>query len=100
MMYMDDCVKSLINVMEADASRLSRRTDYNVGAFSCTPATLAAAIKKRVPGFTYSCEPDFRQGIADSWPDEMVDEVARADWDWNPSYGLQETVDVMLKALS
>ncbi len=101
MMYMPDAIRSLIEVAEADSSKLRHRADFNVAAMSFTPDQLAAAIKRRIPGFRMSYEIDpVRQAIADSWPDELRDEVARNEWGWRHKYGLEETVDDMLKNLS
>ena len=76
MMYMPDAVNSLILLSEADGSKLQHRADFNVAAISFTPAELAAAITKRLPNFKmeYAIDP-MRQAIADSWPDELIDDV-------------------------
>ncbi len=100
MMYMPDAVNALIGVAEADGSRLSHRADFNVAAMSFTPRQLAKALKDRLPDFHMDYENDpLRQAIADSWPDKLVDDVARAEWDWRPEFGLDEMVDDMLHNL-
>ena len=96
LMYMDDAVRATVEVMAADASRISVRTSYNVTALSFTAGELAAEVARRVDGFTCDFEPDFRQAIADSWPDSMDDSVARRDWGWKPGYDLPALVDAML----
>ena len=96
LMYMDDAIRATVGVMEADASRISVRTSYNVTALSFTAGELAAEVARRVEGFTCDFEPDFRQAIADSWPDSMDDSVARHDWGWKPEYDLPALVDTML----
>jgi len=99
MMYMDDAVKATIDLMEADPEKLTVRTSYNVTAFSFTPAELADLIKKEVPDFTVTYQPDFHQAIADSWPKSIDDAQARQDWGWLPDYDLQKMVADMFKHL-
>ena len=101
MMYMPDAVNSLILLAEADGSKLQHRADFNVAAISFTPAELALAITKRLPNFRIEYEIDpLRQTIADSWPDELIDDVAKQEWGWNYKYGLDEIVDDMISQLS
>ena len=101
MMYMPDALRSLMQVAEADAGRLRHRADFNVGAMSFTPSELAAAIRKRIPRFTMRYEIDpLRQSIADSWPRSLDDSAARAEWGWEPRYGLDAMVDDMLDNLT
>ena len=96
LMYMDDAIRATMELMAADASRITVRTSYNVSALSFTAGELAAEVARRIDGFTCAFEPDFRQAIADSWPDSMDDSVAREDWGWKPEYDLQALVDTML----
>ena len=100
MMYIPDAVSSLIDVATADFDRIKHHVDYNVSAMSFTPAELATAIERRIPGFEmrYDVDP-LRQSIADSWPDELDDTVARHEWDWSPDYDLDTMVDDMLANL-
>ncbi len=101
MMYMPDAVRSLIEVAEADGSGLTHRADFNVAAVSFTPAELAAEVSLREPDFRMEYEIDpLRQAIADSWPDRLIDDVARAEWGWRHRYGLGEMVDDMIENLS
>ena len=99
MMYLEDCIRGTIELMEAPAASLSTRV-YNMTAVSFTPAELAASIKTRMPGFSIRYAPDFRQAIADSWPASIDDSLARKDWGWAPQYGLPEITDDMLTKLS
>jgi threonine 3-dehydrogenase len=100
MMYLTDCVEGTLKFLEAPSSSLPKRT-YNVTATSFTPEELALAIRKRVPNFRieYTKEVDRRQAIADSWPDSLDDSTARRDWGWNPKYGMEDMVDIMLHSL-
>jgi nucleoside-diphosphate-sugar epimerase len=100
MMYMPDCLKSILDLMEADFSRLKHHANFNVAAMSFTPGRLAAEIRKHIPTFVCEYAPDFRQAIADSWPGSLDDSAAREEWDWKPSFDLAEMTSDMLKVLS
>ena len=100
MMYMPDCLKSILDLMEADFSRLKHHSNFNVAAMSFTPGELAAEIRKHIPGFVCEYAPDFRQVIADSWPESINDSAAREEWNWKPSFDLATMTLDMLKALS
>ncbi|MBU1014200.1 MAG: NAD-dependent epimerase/dehydratase family protein [Bacteroidetes bacterium] len=99
MMYMPDCLKATIDLLQADYSKLKHHSDFNVGAMSFTVKQLADSIKKYIPEFTISYEPDFRQKIADSWPNSVDDTAAREEWGWEPSYDLDAMTQDMLKAI-
>jgi len=99
MMYMPDCLKATIDLMQADFNKLKHHCDFNVGAMSFTVKELADSIKKYIPDFTIKYEPDFRQKIADSWPDSVDDTAARQEWGWKPSYDLDAMTQDMLKAI-
>lgn len=99
MMYMDDAIRATIELMNADADRLTVRTSYNVAAESFTAGELAREVARRVDGFTSEFVPDYRQAIADSWPDTVDDSVARRDWDWAPRYDLTSLSQIMLKGM-
>lgn len=100
MMFMDDAIKATIQLMEADESKLSLRSSYNVGGMSFTPKEVAEAIRKHRPDFKISYEPDFRQAIADSWPASIDDSVARKDWGLKDAFNLKSMTDLMLKEIS
>lgn len=101
MMYMPDAVRAMIELMEADGSRLKHRNAYNLSAMSFSPAQLAAEIQTHVPAFevTYRVDP-VRQAIADSWPDHLDDSAARSEWGWAHRYGLEEMVSEMLQKVA
>ncbi len=99
MMYMPDCLKATFDLMEADFSKLKHHSDFNVTAMSFSAGELAAEIKKHIPEFTCTYEPDFRQAIADSWPDSIDDSVARKEWGWKPDYDLARMTGDMLSVL-
>lgn len=99
MMYMPDAIKATMNLMDADRSKLSVNSSYNISGCSFSPAEIYEAIKKHVPKFTIKYEPDFRQGIAESWPQSIDDSVAAADWGWKPDFNLDAMVEDMLTQL-
>lgn len=97
MMYMPDALDATIQLMEAPASKVKIRSSYNVAAMSFDPAGIAAEIKKHIPGFEIAYQPDFRQDIADSWPNSIDDSQARNDWNWKEKYDLAAmTTDMLL----
>jgi nucleoside-diphosphate-sugar epimerase len=99
MIYMDDCIRATIELMDADADKISVRTSYNIAGMSFTPAELADAIKKHIPEFEVSYVPDFRQQIAESWSESIDDEMAKKDWNWKPAYDLEKMTTDMLEHL-
>jgi len=99
MMYMPDCIKATIDLAVADVSKLKHHSDFNVGAMSFSAGELAASIKKHIPEFVCTYEPDFRQAIADSWPMSLDDSAAREEWGWKPAYDLEAMTRDMLDVL-
>ncbi len=99
MMYMPDCIKCTIDLIEADESKLKHRS-FNITAMSFAPEEIAAEIKKHIPEFEMSYEPDFRQAIAETWPASLDDSVATEEWGWTPDYDLAAMTKDMLEKLS
>lgn len=99
MMYMPDAIRATIELMESDAAKISVRTSYNLAAISFSPKEIAAEIKKHIPGFTIDYKPDYRQQIADSWPQSIDDSVARKDWGWKHEYDISRMTEDMLSNL-
>ncbi|MFX1550841.1 MAG: L-threonine 3-dehydrogenase, partial [Promethearchaeota archaeon] len=91
--------KCMIDLLEADASKLKRHV-YNITGFSFSAGELAAEIKKHIPEFSIEYKPDFRQEIADSWPKSIDDSPARGEWGWNPSFDLASMTKDMIDTLS
>jgi nucleoside-diphosphate-sugar epimerase len=100
MMYMPDCLKSVLDLMEADFAGLRHHADFNLAAMSFTPAVLAAEIRRHIPEFRIDYKPDFRQAIADSWPQSIDDSAARKEWGWKPVFDLAAMTKDMLDVLS
>jgi len=99
MMYMPDCIKGTIDLMEAERSRLIHHADFNLASMSFSAGELAAEIKKHIPEFVCEYKPDSRQAIADSWPCSIDDGAAREEWDWQPEYDLAAMTADMLEKL-
>ena len=96
MMYMPDCIKATLDLMDADLSKLKHHADFNLAAISFSPKELVEEIKKHIPELAVSYEPDSRQAIADSWPKTIDDSAAREEWGWRPSYDLAAMTEDML----
>jgi nucleoside-diphosphate-sugar epimerase len=97
MMYMPDAIRATIELMEAPASSISIRTSYNISGMSFSPEEIANAIKKYIPGFAIDYKPDYRQAIANSWPQSIDDSVAQKDWGWKPEFNLEKMTEDMLR---
>ena len=100
MMYMDDAIRATLELMDAPADSLGdARVGYNIRGASFTAGELADAISARVLGFTCDFVPDVRQEYADSWPDDVDDSVAVAEWGWKAEFGLDAICDAMLRGM-
>jgi nucleoside-diphosphate-sugar epimerase len=99
MMYMQDAIRATLELMDAPAEQVKERGSYNLAAVSFTPEEIAAAIRKKIPGFEISYAPDFRQAIADSWPRSIDDSAAQADWGWRAQFDLDAIAADMLENL-
>jgi nucleoside-diphosphate-sugar epimerase len=99
MMHMEDAIRATIELMESPAEKIRIRGSYNLSGISFTPAQIAAEIRKHIPDFTITYNPDFRQAIADSWPKSIDDKEAREHWGWKIKYDLPKLVENMLENL-
>ena len=99
MMYMPDAIKATIDLMHVPRENVKVRSSYNLGGISFSPKEIFESIKKHYPTFQISYQPDFRQQIADSWPDSIDDCAARADWGWQHQYTLEEMTEDILAHL-
>lgn len=100
MMYMDDAIRATVELMQAPAENISIRTAYNLQGMTFAPEDIAEEIKKHIPDFELSFEPDFRQSIAESWPNSIDDSVAQKDWNWKPEFDLAKMTQEMLLHLN
>jgi nucleoside-diphosphate-sugar epimerase len=99
MMFMPDAIDSTVKLMEAESSKLTIRSSYNLGGISFNPKEIASEIKKHIPDFEITYKPDFRQKIAESWPASIDDSVARKDWGCSYEYDLPKMTKVMLEEI-
>ena len=99
MMYMPDAIRATIELMEAPAEKINIRTSYNISGMSFSPREVSGEIKKHIPEFEMSYEPDYRQQIANSWPQSIDDTVAQVDWGWKPEYDIALMTKDMLDNL-
>ena len=99
MMYMPDAIKATLELMEAPAAQISIRTSYNISGMSFSPKEIGAEIKKHVAEFAITYKPDYRQQIANSWPQSIDDTVARKDWGWKEDYDLERMTKDMFDNL-
>jgi nucleoside-diphosphate-sugar epimerase len=97
MMFMPDAIRGTIDLMETDPANVKIRSSYNLSGISFNPKELALAIKKHIPEFEITYKPDFRQQIAESWPESIDDTDARNDWGWKHEFGLDAMTEIMLK---
>ena len=100
MMYMEDAIKGTIDIMKADANQFKIRSSYNLSAISFTPKEIADTIKEHIPEFVIDYTPDFRQEIANTWPNSIDDSRARSDWGWAPKFDLHDITEEMLFQLN
>ena len=99
MMYMEDAVEATIQLMQTDSKNVKNRTGYNLTAMSFTPEEIASEIKKHIPEFRISYQPDARQQIANSWPETIDDAEARKDWNWKHTYDLSSMTEEIITNL-
>jgi len=100
MMYMEDCIKATLDLMDAPVENLVHHADFNVAAISFTPKELANEIKKHIPEFEITYKVDYRQKIADSWPRSIDDSAARTEWNWKYDYNLEKMTNTMIENLT
>ena len=96
MMFMDDAINATIRLMETDQANLSCHSSYNITGPSLSPRQVAVDIRRHIPGFDITYKPDFRQAIAESWPNSIDDTELRTSIVWKPKYDLQQITDKMI----
>lgn len=99
MMYMPDAIRATLELMDAPREKIAVRTSYNISGMSFSPKEITAEIRKHKPEFSIQYKPDYRQDIANSWPESIDDSVAASDWNWKPEYDLGRMTRDMLDNL-
>ncbi|GAB5398440.1 MAG: NAD-dependent epimerase/dehydratase family protein [Aureisphaera sp.] len=99
MMFMDDAIRATIGIMEAPTAEIKIRSSYNLAAMSFNPEELAQSIKEHIPEFKIGYQEDFRQAIANTWPQSIDDSEARKDWGWAHEFDLKEMTQIMISNL-
>ncbi len=99
LLFMPDAIKATVNLMEAERSRLTVHSAYNLGGMSITPLEISQAINRHIPDFKIDYKPDFRQDIAETWPQSIDDSVAARDWGYSYRYDLEMITEIMIKEI-
>ena len=99
MMFIDDAIRATLSIMEAPKENITIRSSYNLAGLSFNPIDIAESITQHIPDFKITYQPDFRQDIADSWPQSIDDSIAQKDWDWKNEISLEEMTKIMLENL-
>ena len=100
MMYMTDAIKATLKIMQTDSDKIKIRSSYNISGCSFNPEELANEIQSYIPDFKISYNEDYRQEIADSWPDSLEDSLAKDHWGWQAEYNMQKLVKEMIENLN
>ena len=99
-MFMADAIKATLKIMESDSDKIKIRSSYNISGCSFNPEELANEIQFYIPNFKISYSSDYRQEIADSWPDSLEDSPAKEHWGWQAEYSMPKLVEEMIKNLN
>jgi len=99
MIFMDDAIRATIELMDAPKEVIKVRTSYNLAGISFTPQEVFNSIKKIYPDFQINYTPDFRQEIANSWPESIDDSAAKKDWQWKSEFHLDDITKIMTQKL-
>jgi nucleoside-diphosphate-sugar epimerase len=97
MLYINDAILGTIKYMSTDKIKLSVKDSYNITGFSISPLELFEKLKEIGCKGKINYKPDFRNKIAETWPKEIDDSVAKRDWNWEANYGLNETLKETFK---
>jgi nucleoside-diphosphate-sugar epimerase len=100
LLFMPDAIKATIDLMESDRPKLSVHSAYNLGGMSLSPSEIHQAICKHIPGFKIDYKPDFRQVIAETWPQSIDGSIAARDWGYSYRYDLEKITEIMIEEIS
>jgi len=99
-LFMPDAIKATIDLMESDRKKLSVHSGYNIGGISITPGDISRELRKHIPDFSITYKTDFRQTIAESWPQSIDDSVSVRDWGCSYAYDLTKMTEIMIEEIS
>ena len=99
MMYMDDAIQATLQLMDAPKENIKIRTSYNLAGMSFSPSEIHQILLSYYPNFEIKYQPDFRQQIADSWPNSIDDSIAKKDWNWQPQFDLKAMTEIIVNNL-
>lgn len=101
MMYMPDALQAIVDLIEADGSKLIHRNAFNITAMNFDPEEISSEIKKHIPDFEFGYDVDpIRQSIAECWPNSIDPTCAIEEWGFNFKYDLSKMTVDMLNKLS
>ena len=100
MMYMSDAINATLNIMTTEAKNVKIRSSYNIAGVSFSQKEISDEIQRNISEFSITYTPDFRQKIADSWPNSIDDSRAQKDWKWKAEFDLSKITSDMLKNLT
>ncbi|MGP6219647.1 NAD-dependent epimerase/dehydratase family protein [Caldiplasma sukawensis] len=92
MMYMEDAMSSAMKLFFSNSEKIKKGYSYNIMSYSITPMELQDELREIFPNFKVEYEPDYRQQIAESWPESIDIRQAENDWGFKPQYDLKKTV--------
>ncbi len=85
-MAMPDGIAALLALAAAPRQSLTR-TAYNLSAFAASADEVRDEVRRAFPDADIAWQNDSkRQGIVDSWPEDVDDTAARRDWGFAPAY--------------
>ena len=99
MMYMEDAIRATIELMDAPIENVKTRSSYNIAGMSFSPKEIAQSIQNHISGFEINYSIDYRNKIAETWPDSISDSNAREDWNWEARYDIDKMTKSMLENL-
>jgi nucleoside-diphosphate-sugar epimerase len=92
-MTMPDAIGATLQLAKAPKESLTR-TVYNLSAFNPSAGELAEIVKQHFPGASITFEPDpERQGIVDTWPEDVDSSSATEDWGFAPQHDLESAFE-------
>ena len=100
MMYMEDAIRATIELMDTPIENIKIRSSYNITGMSFSPKEIAQSIQNHIADFEINYSIDYRNKIAETWPDSISDTSARKDWNWKARYDLNKMTKNMLENLS